>query len=327
MNIGFFVRHFTERGTEVAIYDYAKYNEEILNNKSFIICFTQESQKNKNFPLVRNSFDKFKEKFQILEIEEIDDMVNIIKDYNLSFFYTLTYGGKNDIYKFNNKNIWGNCKTIKHCVFETTSPESDFYISISHTLNYKNKTNIPVIPHIVNLPINDENLRNELQIPQNSVVFGRYGGFDEFNIGIVHQAIIEYINKNENVYFLFMNTKIFYQHKRIIYLDMNIDLNYKTKFINTCDAMIHARQMGETFGLSVAEFSSKNKPIITCISGDLEHIKILGDKAIIYNSKQNLIDIFKNIKSIISKQTDWNAYKLYSPENIMNVFKTYIFNK
>ena len=36
-NIGFFIRHFTERGTEVAIYDYAHYNEKILNNKSFIM--------------------------------------------------------------------------------------------------------------------------------------------------------------------------------------------------------------------------------------------------------------------------------------------------
>ena len=35
MNIGFFVRHFTERGTEVTIYDYAKYNEEILHLFSF----------------------------------------------------------------------------------------------------------------------------------------------------------------------------------------------------------------------------------------------------------------------------------------------------
>ena len=28
-----------------------------------------------------------------------------------------------------------------------------------------------------------------------------------------------------------------------------------TKFINTCNAMIHSRWMGETFGLAVAEFS------------------------------------------------------------------------
>ena len=60
MNIGFFVRHFTERGTEVAIYDYAKYNEILLKNKSFIICFTEKKQKQINFPTVRHSYNKFK---------------------------------------------------------------------------------------------------------------------------------------------------------------------------------------------------------------------------------------------------------------------------
>lgn len=49
MNVGFFVRHFTERGTEVAIYDYAKYNEEILKNKSYIICFTSGVTKKNKF--------------------------------------------------------------------------------------------------------------------------------------------------------------------------------------------------------------------------------------------------------------------------------------
>jgi hypothetical protein len=45
MNIIFFVRHFTERGTEVAIYDYAKYNEIILKNKSYIVCFNEKKTK------------------------------------------------------------------------------------------------------------------------------------------------------------------------------------------------------------------------------------------------------------------------------------------
>ena len=277
MNIGFFVNHFTERGTEVSIYDYAKYNEEILNNKSFIICFKQESQK--------YSYNRLKERFKIIKIQKINDMKDIIKDFNLSFFYTLVYGSIEYSFQFDNKDIWGNCKTIKHCVFDTRYPESDFHISISDMLNSKNNTNILVIPHIVNLPINDENLRNELQIPMNAVVFGRYGGYDQFNIHYAHNAIIEYINSNENCYFLFMNTEKFYEHPRIIYLPVNVDVNYKVKFINSCDAMIHARIMGETFGLSIAEFSSKNKPVITSGCGDSEHIKILGDKAIVYNSK------------------------------------------
>ena len=253
-------------------------------------------------------------------------MENVIENYNLSFFYTLTHG-ENDIYQFNNKNIWSNCKTIKHCVFNTTCPESDFYISISEMLNKKYNTNISVIPHIVSLPICYENLRDKLQIPHDFIVFGRYGGIDEFNINMTHQVIKDYLQENENVYFLFMNTNKFYEHPRIIYLDKNLDLHYKVKFINTCDAMIHAREMGETFGLSIAEFSIKNKPVITCNCGDLEHIKILGDKAIIYNSKEELINIFQNIKTIINSRTDWNAHKLYSPDYVMNLFKTLIFNK
>lgn len=317
MNVGFFVRHFTERGTEVSVYDYAKYNEEILHNKSYIICFTQETQKNISFPTERISYDKFNNRFEIIEIDDMSDMKNIIQKYNLSIFYTQTHGGGNDVYQFNNKNIWGICKTIKHCVFDTTYQESDFYIVISECLNLKYNTNYAVIPYIVELPENDDNLRDILQIPEGSIVYGRYGGFNEFNINIAHNAIKEYINLDSKSYFLFMNTRKFYEHPRIIYLDKNIDLNYKVKFINTCDAMIHARAEGETFGLSIAEFSIKNKPVITCPCGDLEHIKILGDNAVIYNSTEELKNIFKNIKQIIKSRSDWNAYKSYTPENIM----------
>ena len=320
MNIGFFVRHFTERGTEVAIYDYAKYNEEILNNKSYIICFTEKSQRNIGFPTERISYDKFNTRFPIIEINSIEEMNQVITQYQLSFFYTLTYGGGNDIYKFNNKNIWGNCKTIKHCVFDTTYPEGDFYIGISDYLNSKYKTNYPIIPHIVDLPTCNENLRNELNIPDNAIVFGRYGGKEEFNILMTQQAIIEYVNNNDNMYFLFMNTTPFYYHRRIIYLEGTTDLFYKVKFINTCDAMIHSSFLGETFGLSIAEFSIKNKPIITCPTGSLEHVNILGDKAILYRSKDELLDIFINIKQIIDSRTDWNAYEYFSPKNIMELF-------
>lgn len=326
MNIAFFVKHFTERGTEVAIYDYAKYNEEILNNKSFIISFTEEAQKTRNIPTVRYSYDKFKQRFQIIEINDITDMKIIIQILNLSFFYTLSYGNRDDIYQFNNNNIWGKCKTIKHCVFNTTYPESDFYISISEMLNQKYKTNIPIIPHIVNLPVCYENLRNELKIPDDAIVYGRYGGMYEFNINIAHDAIKKHIFADDKCWFIFMNTHEFYTHPRIIYLDKNVDFLYKVKFINTCDAMIHARQIGETFGLSIAEFSIKNKPIITSRCGDTEHLKILGDRAIIYNSVEELMYIFQNIKSIISAKTDWNAYASYSPENIMMLFSKYIFN-
>jgi len=325
MNIGFFVRHFTERGTEVAIYDYATYNETILNNKSYIICFKENSPiQHQIGPVERCSYDKFYKRFEIIEIQDISEMKSVIQRYNLSYFYTLTHGGK-DIYEFNNKTIWGNCKTIKHCVFDTTYPESDFYISISTVLNKKNNTNCKVIPHIVQLPSTSLHLRQELQIPLDAIVYGRYGGYTEFNIQDVHHAIEHHLQQDKTCYFLFMNTKPFYNHPRIMYLEKNLDIEYKTKFINTCDVMIHARQMGETFGLSIAEFSSKNKPIITCNCGDLEHVHILGDKVILYRSKEELLHIFNHIQPILNSKQDWTAYTEYTPEHIMKLFKTYIF--
>jgi hypothetical protein len=325
MKIGFFIRHFTERGTEVAAYDYANYNEEILHNKSCIICFTEFAQKRMGFPLERTSYDKFKSRFEIIEINDITDMQNVINHYKLDIFYTLTHGGA-DFYKFNNKTIWGSCKTIKHCVFDTRNPEGDIYLSISNHLNNSFHTNIQVLPHIVDLPNINENLRDELYLPVDAIVFGRYGGYHQFDLSIASNAIKQFLlnTANNNVYFLFMNTKRFYNHPRIIYLERSVDLIYKTKFINTCDAMIHARRDGETFGLAIAEFSIRNKPIITCPCGDLEHILILKDKAITYNNMNELIDIFSNIKQIIAKHEDWNCYREYTPELVMSQFNNLI---
>ena len=58
---------------------------------------------------------------------------------------------------------------------------------------------------------------------------------------------------------------------------MIIDLNKKVEFISSCDAMIHARQMGETFGAAVSEFSIKNKPVITCRGYEVETFTLLVD--------------------------------------------------
>ena len=175
----------------------------------------------------------------------------------------------------------------------------------------------------------NDNLRKKLDIPLSSIVFGRYGGFNQFDISYVHDAIIDHVNKNLNTYFLFANTNVFYKHPQIIYLNTIYDNEEKVKFINTCDAMIHARSDGETFGLSIAEFSIKNKPIITTFSSlpnSDAHINMLGDCAIIYKNKNDLLHIFENIKNIIDSKNDWNAFKDYTPENVMKKFMEIFIN-
>lgn len=329
MNVVFFVNQFSERGTEVAIYDYAKYNEEILSNKSYIMCLDTTIHEVIENPKKHLSYERFRSRFPIIIINNLYDIREFILQRNIHFFHYLMSGNGTGpaIFYVNDKDIWGKCKTIFHCVFDTRFKMGDYHITISNSLNKKHDTNIPVIPHIVYLPDTDENLKHELNIPEGVIVFGRYGGFDQFDVEMAHEAIKDVLYIKTDVYFIFMNTRPFYEHPRIIYLNANLDLSYKSKFINTCDAMIHARSDGETFGLSIAEFSIKNKPIITCPCGDVEHILILGDKSIQYRSKEELLQIFINIKDNITQTTDWNAYRIYSPANVMKIFDEMIFSK
>ena len=59
--IAFIVKHFTERGTELSTYNYAKYNEKILGNKSIIIAFNKTSKKKKGF--INTTRELFSKKF------------------------------------------------------------------------------------------------------------------------------------------------------------------------------------------------------------------------------------------------------------------------
>lgn len=94
-------------------------------------------------------------------------------------------------------------------------------------------------------------------------MFGRYGGVETFDITFVYNSIKEILNKRNDIYFIFMNTNKFYIHKNIIYLNGTTDMYIKKKFINTTDALLHAREGGETFGLTCGEFAVCLKPVIT----------------------------------------------------------------
>jgi hypothetical protein len=55
-------------------------------------------------------------------------------------------------------------------------------------------------------------------------------------------------------------------------------------------------------------------------------LKILGNRALCYTNKEELVDIFKNIKGLIKKTSDWNCYTYYTPKNIMRIFDEQIFS-
>jgi len=311
--VAFLSNKLTLRGTEIAIFDYADYNEKILGNKSIIITRDFETISNE-YDVDIQAYNKFKNRFDVFYYANQEDIDNIVLTHGVSHLFIIKAGNWDGL-------ISNHCKNIIHCVFFTSQPHGQVYIPIGQTVNNLHGTNYPVFPHMVTLPDTDECLRQELAIPEEAIVFGRYGGKESFDIPFVHQAINDILAVRKDVYFIFMNTNVFYEHERIIYLPGNTDMIYKRKFINTSDALLHARHGGETFGLTCGEFAICEKPVITYgLSRENEHLLILKDQAVTYNSFD---DVYHILNTFTKDKYDMknNGYMFYNPENVMNLFQ------
>ena len=86
--------------------------------------------------------------------------------------------------------------------------------------------------------------------------------------------------------------------------------------------MIHARGIGESFGLACGEFSIRNKPIITYgLSPQRSHLDILGDKALKYKGPKELEKIFLEFDKDWSAKQNWDCYsENFSPAPVMKKF-------
>ena len=310
--IGFHSNQLCERGTEVALFDYAFYNQTLYGNTS-IIFYNKNNSNNK-----LNVIARFESHFKCYAYTDFAEVDNILLSKGADYFYSIGQG--------TDLRMVSACPNCLHDVFQM-QPHGERYATVSKYLSLSfNRPDIPFVPHIVHFRSEcSDNLREILGIPADAFVFGRYGGFNQFDITYVHDAICEFTQMNANVYFIFANTRTFCEprHAQIVHLDTLYDETDKIKFINTCDAMIHARSDGETFGLSIAEFSIRNKPVITTYSSipnSDAHIEMLGECAIIYRNKTELIHIFKNIKQISASRINWNAYADYTPESVMRQF-------
>ena len=326
MKIAFHSNQISERGTEVALYDYAHFNEEILSNKSIIIS----NKQNKNNSTA--ALNKFKGRFKTLLYNDTNEIDQLLANEGVDVLYTMKAGTIDNI-------LSSRIKTVVHCMFNLNEPHGDVYASVSSQLNKRFNTAFPVVPYIVQTPDYDGDLRSSLHIPKDAIVIGRHGGFNTFDIEFVHKTIKTITQNHINIYFLLMNTAPFYkswfrrQHKQIIHLPPSVNMKHKIQFINTCDAMLHARSGGETFGLAVAEFSIKNKPVITwkprqhINNGryyDDAHLDMLGEKALTYSNQQDLYEILTTINPDTLKNNNWDAYsKKYAPEVVMKLFDKY----
>jgi hypothetical protein len=333
MKILFHSNQLSLRGTEVALFDYAYYNEQLLHNQSVIAI----GRNGNHHPL---AVKKFQERFKVFFYDTLEQLQNFADDEKVDIAYYIKAGENDGI-------LLKGIKNCVHVVFKSHDIHGDVYAYVSQWLSqHMSHGALPYVPHMVHLPEVQGNLRRELHIPDNAIVFGRYGGSETFDIPFVKRLIYSLAQDRKDIYFLFMNTENFLENKKyfskrwlnklvspqlftqkkfenVIFLEGSADLVLKTKFIQTCDAMLHARLQGESFGVACGEFSICNKPVITCDDKTIKersHIEILGKKGIYYSNYKQLENIIRLFQPM--PNNNWDAYSQeYNPVAVMNQFK------
>ena len=311
MKIAFHDNALSLRGTTVAIYDWAYWTRHYLGVDP-IIMYNSKNQFND-----AGVIEKFSKEFPVFSYDDKSEIDTILSKNNCDAFL-MEKGGKPDgIISTVAKNL---VNAISIC--SVSDIHGDVYAMGSKWLSKITDYQIPYVPYMVHLPDVEGDMREELSIPKDALVFGRNGGWETFDLPFVKKAIEQVLSERSDIWFVFQFTQPFIEHERVIHLPGSSDMNTKVKFINTCDVMLHARQVGESFGLSCAEFSIRNKPVITYEkSPERNHIDTLDEKGIYYENYSDIIHILRNIDKKEINSLNWNCYQEYTPEKVVQKFK------
>jgi hypothetical protein len=315
----------TERGTSIAIYDYGM----ALKGRGHDVTVAFEKGDFNNLEVVKN-FDK---SFELLGYKSFADLRTLPKtQFDLAYFIK---SGEND------GKLLANIPSVVHSVFQSYEPHGEVYAYVSEWLANRMRKRVALkevskgritrifndstkqlhVPHMVNIPNPQSNLREHLKIPASATLGVRYGGYDSFDVDFVKKEIIRMVNSDSNLYFCLANTKPFSDHERIIYHPQILDRQYKSDFLGTADFFIHARQRGESFGLSILEALQIGTPVFSWRGGgDRNHVKMLS-KASLFRNEMDLKNLIRTLDDYPSRQHDKEIASKFSEDSVMNIFE------
>lgn len=311
MKVAFHSRLITERGSEAAMLDYARLNRFVLGNES-ILCFPDCPEVAAN-PILK----KWQEEFPVILYTNKGSLGRALQKEGVEVIY-LTKPGVYDGF------LVPGLKNCVHAQFLCEEFQGDVFAYLSSWVSrVMTGREDSFVPFFVPRLESTENLRKQLKISSEARVFGRHGGWDTFNIPFVRKVVAEHACNYPEDHFLFLNTKPIYgteQLPNVHYLPATVDLGEKARFLATCDAMIHARDTGETFGLAVAEFAVLRKPVIT-FEGSKEkaHLEMLGQEARRYCDSAALKKILADFQPGPSGKT--GLEKWADPIQVMTIFQ------
>ncbi|MCC6672691.1 MAG: hypothetical protein IT458_16625 [Planctomycetes bacterium] len=306
--VAFHSNQLSWRGTEVSLYDYALHNETLLGNRSLIV-----SQAHADLAALA----KFTARFPVVLYREVAELPELLRPHGVDTVYWQKAGEADG-------RLVPGVRNVVHVVFRNREPHGDVYAYISPWLSEVcTGGTAPWVPYMVALPPGGHgDLRERLGIPRDAVVFGRHGGAGQFDIREAREAVLDVARRRPERWFVFLNTREFGPHPaNVVFLPPTFDLVEKVRFLDTCDYMLHARAEGETFGLAVAEFLLRGKPVLTCRYGyDQMHLRVLGDTALLYDSAASLVRLLETLARGADPEPCRARVRAYAPEPVMERF-------
>jgi len=311
MKVAFHSRILTERGSEGAMLDYARLNCSVLGNES-VLCLPDRPEFAEN-PLLT----KWQNEFSIIRYQNKNDLGARLKKEKAEIIY-LTKPGPDDGF------LVPGLRNCVHAQFLCDEFHGDAYAYLSCWMSrVMTGREDSFVPFFVPQFVSEEDLRSKLGIPKGAKVFGRHGGWDTFNIPFARRAVVEQAQNCTGDHFVFLNTEPIRGTEgfsNVHYLPATVDPVEKAKFLATCDAMLHARWHGETFGLAVGEFAVLGKPVITFSeSREKAHLEMLRNQALLY---RNLGELAGILKEFCPYKTHGTEYEIFAdPKVVMELFQ------
>jgi len=310
MKVAFHSRLLTERGSQGAMLDYARMNRSILGNES-VLCLPDWPEYAGN-PLLQ----KWREEFPVILYRGKNDLGRKLEKEGAEVVY-LTKPGPDDGF------LVPGLRNCVHAQFLCDEFHGDAYAYLSSWMSrVMTGREDSFVPFFVPQFVSEEDLRSELGIPKDAKVFGRHGGWDTFNIPFARRAVVEHARNYTEDHFVFLNTEPIRGTERLPnmhYLPATVDAVQKSKFLATCDVMLHARWHGETFGLAVGEFAVLGKPVITFSeSREKAHIEMLGNQSLLYRNLEELAGILKEFCPHKTHGTEYDKYA--DSRTVMEIF-------
>jgi hypothetical protein len=329
MKIGFLDNQINERGATLQVFLYATYARDILGHSVAIVypniryMYDESVWTRRKNVWLSHVLPRYRRKMKVPFDQKMADRIvqggielkPMDLDGDFSQFDALYHykHGSDDAFRPRGTRYW-----VHACSSHDAKAHGDRYVAVSKWLG--RLYHVPYVPHLVECANETGNLRQELGIPSDAFVFARYGGRSTFDLPWAWDVISQTLAQSKNIYFLFANTDVKLRHERILDLPTIYDPVQKRRFINTSDAMLHAREGGEAFGIAVGEFARCSKRILTYgKSAETAHIEMLRNP-VCYNNAAELKHAIDMVASGDAPPEDGGEYQDCTPEKVMKMF-------